>query len=176
MRNVFLFVSIFLAALVSVSCNQQKNKSYDNPFSFCEAKGTVDGPSESYTGKPVPFAVAEELKKKIGVPDTPTQYYMQNSTWRCMDGKVYACTVGANLPCSERADMSKEPNEGMLNYCGENPDDDLIPMYATGRATVYEWKCKEGSPEIVKQIAEADKAGYLKGIWYEITPVAKPAR
>ncbi|MEE9176347.1 MAG: hypothetical protein V3U19_09275, partial [Thermodesulfobacteriota bacterium] len=82
---------------------------------------------------------------------------------------VYACNVGANLPCQERGDFSKEPNQGMLNYCQENPSSDYIPMYASGRATVYEWKCDGSTPEIIKQIAETDEAGYIKNIWYEIT-------
>lgn len=87
-----------------------------------------------------------------------------------MDGEVYACNVGANLPCTEKADTSKKPNEGMINYCKENSNAEFIPAYASGRSTVYEWKCEGTKPEIVKQVIDADSAGYQKNIWYEISP------
>ena len=87
-----------------------------------------------------------------------------------MDGSVYDCNVGANIPCGEKADTSKEPNEGMVNYCKDNANSDFIPMYASGRATVYEWKCDGTEPAILKQMQEVDQAGYIKGIWYKIDP------
>ena len=171
-------LSILLFAFLVLACssgedanNNTSQETYDNPFEYCKAVGTVETPGSEYTGPKVPEVIAEKLKKEFGAPDSaPMDAFMNGTYWRCMDGNVYACNVGANLPCQEKGDFSKEPNDGMLNYCGENPDSDFIPMYASGRATVYEWKCDNGTPEIVKQIAETDKAGYIKNIWYEITP------
>lgn len=168
----FLFLALLLfACSSSESTDTGTQSSYDNPFEYCKAVGTVDTPGSDYTGAKVPDAIADALRKDMGVLDTmPKEMFNDGTYWRCMDGSVYACNVGANLPCQEKANVSKLPNDGMLNYCGENPDAEFIPMYASGRTTVYEWKCDNGTPEIVKQIAETDKAGYLADIWYEITP------
>ena len=87
-----------------------------------------------------------------------------------MSGKVYACNVGANLPCTEHADLRQTPNTGMLNYCRDNPNTDVIPAVAAGRATIYLWRCTLGTPAVVRQITRADERGFIASIWYEITP------
>jgi hypothetical protein len=38
----------------------------------------------------------------------------------------------------------------------------------TGRATVYEWKCADGQPQVVKQLFHSDPQGYLAEFWYEL--------
>ena len=176
--KALLIIPALLLGLAVLSCNQssetktgEDQKTFENPFEYCKAVGNVDMPESEYVGPKVPESIAEKLRKDMGVAESmPSEIFNDGTSWRCMDGNVYACNVGANLPCQEKADVSKEPNDGMLNYCGDNPDAEVIPMFASGRATVYEWKCDNGTPEIVKQIAETDKAGYIKNIWYEIKP------
>jgi hypothetical protein len=85
--------------------------------------------------------------------DAPLEPYLHHTFWRCMDGQVYACTVGANLPCQERADVSRKPTQGMTNFCQENPHAEVVPAFVTGRATVYEWQCTNGVPAVVRQFA-----------------------
>jgi len=46
----------------------------------------------------------------------------------------------------------------------------MIPMVATGRATVYEWKCVGRVPEVVRQVAQPDARGFLSHIWYAMSP------
>jgi hypothetical protein len=57
-------------------------------------------------------------------------------------------------------------------FCRQNPGADVIPMAVTGRATVFEWRCANELPAIVRQIAQPDAAGYLASIWYAIKPAA----
>jgi hypothetical protein len=76
--------------------------------------------------------------------------------------------VGANLPCGEKADTSKTPNTGIVDYCKANPAAEFVPAVAAGRATVYEWRCKNGAPEIAKQIFQPDAQGFIAEIWYAI--------
>jgi hypothetical protein len=115
--------------------------------------------------------MAKALKKAWGSPESaPLDTFVKGTYWRCMDGEVYACNVGANLPCDEKADVSKEPTQGMKDYCKENSGSDFIPMYVTGHSTVYEWKCDGTTPAAGKQFADVDKQGYQKNIWYEINP------
>jgi len=146
---------------------------YSDPWAYCQAVGTIDKPDASYTGAQMPPALAEGLHKALALPtDVPTQPLEQNSFFRCMDGNVYACTVGANLPCEDKADTSKEPNQGMTDYCAANPSSDFIPAYITGHSTVYEWRCTAGTPAVVKQVWQVDRRGFVADIWYEIPPQA----
>ncbi|MGH8072023.1 MAG: hypothetical protein ACRERE_43690 [Candidatus Entotheonellia bacterium] len=144
---------------------------FSDPFAYCAALGTIDAPDSRYTGPKVPEAVAQGLKKAFGAPaDAPLEPFLHNTFWRCMNGQVYACTVGANLPCQERADASRRPTPGMTNFCKDDPQAEVIPAVATGRATVYEWKCIDGVPEVVRQFAQPDARGFLSHIWYAISP------
>jgi hypothetical protein len=135
--------------------------------------GTIGAPDARYTGAAMPDPVARGLKAALAQPaDAPTELLLRNSIWRCMDGKVYACTVGANLPCSEKADAGREPAPALADFCRQNPGAEVIPMAVTGRATVFAWRCTGEHPAIVRQFPQPDAAGYLANVWYEIDPAA----
>jgi hypothetical protein len=144
---------------------------FSDPFAYCAALGTIDAPDARYTGPNVPEVVAQGLKKAFGAPaDAPLESFLHNTVWRCMGGQVYACTVGANLPCQERANTSRRPTQGMTDFCQDNAHAEVIPAFVTGRATVYEWKCANGVPAVVRQFAQPDARGFLSNIWYAISP------
>jgi len=144
---------------------------FTDPFAYCAAVGAIDAPDAQYTGPEVPEVMVKGLRKELGTPDdAPMEWFVQGTVWRCMDGNVWACFVGANLPCSEKADTSRTPTSEMEDFCKDNPTSDVIPAAVTGRATVYEWHCTNGVPEIVKQLAEPDAQGFLSHIWYELKP------
>jgi hypothetical protein len=144
---------------------------FDDPFAYCAAVDTIDAPDARYAGPALPEAVARGLEAALGLPaDAPGDPLPRNWIWRCMDGKVYACTVGANLPCAEKADTRTQPSAAVSEFCRQNPGADAIPMVVTGRATVFEWRCADERPTIVRQFAQPDAAGYLANIWYAIEP------
>lgn len=143
---------------------------YTDPFEYCAGVGTIDEPDERYTGPEMPESVIEGLQSALGLDGTPAPPIVQGSFWRCMDGSVYACTVGANLPCQEKADTSETPTEEMAAFCEEDPDSEFIPAAVTGRATVYSWRCSEGEPQIIEQVFQVDPQGFLADFWYEIEP------
>src|SRR5919108_809841 len=144
---------------------------FTDPFAYCAALGTIDPPDSRYTGPRVPEVVAKGLKRAFGAPaDAPLEPFLHNTFWRCMDGQLYACTVGANLPCQERADASRRPTQSMTDFCQGNANAEVIPAFVTGRATVYEWKCTNGVPAVVRQFAQPDARGFLSNIWYAISP------
>jgi hypothetical protein len=87
--------------------------------------------------------------------------------WRCMDGKVYVCARGANIPCDSKADRSKM-NRGAANYCRENPNAADVPAYATGHRTVYRWKCIEGEAERGPTVSATDRRGFRTDIWHVV--------
>jgi inhibitor of cysteine peptidase len=102
----------------------------------------------------------------------PKEVLAQQSFWRCMNNKVYACMVGANLPCQEKADTNKTPSAAMTDFCKANPSASVIPATVTGRATIYDWKCVSGKPEVAKEVFKADARGFIADFWYELAPSA----
>jgi hypothetical protein len=144
--------------------------SYTDPFAYCAAVGTIDAPDATYTGPQVPESVALGLQKALNAPDTPLSVLESGSSWRCMNGDVYACFVGANLPCDAQANTDQTPTQEEIEFCQQNPNADVIPAVVTGRETVYEWHCRDGAPEIVKQVFHPDAQGFLSEIWYKISP------
>lgn len=159
-----------LAATGTVTVATTAQATYSDPFAYCAAVGTIDQPDARYAGPKLPPGVVNGLQKALNLPGTPAPPVAQNSFWRCMDGKVYACTVGANLPCQSKADVSKTPADDMNAFCQQQPAADFIPAAVTGHDTIYEWGCKAGRPEITGQIAQVDARGYRADIWYQIAP------
>lgn len=144
---------------------------FTDPFAYCAEVGAVDAPDARYTGPEAPEAIINGLRKVLETPDdAPMEPFVAGTFWRCMDGKVWACFVGANLPCTTKADTSRTPTPDVADFCKANPTSDFIPAYITGRATVYEWRCTSAAPEIVKQLVEPDAQGFLSNIWYELSP------
>jgi len=118
----------------------------------------------------MPDAVVQGLVQQgIVTADAPAEF-QKNAVWRCMDGQVWVCHFGANLPCQEKADTSQESTAEMKDFCQANPAAEVIPAAVTGRATVYEWNCTDGQPAVVKQVFESDPQGYLADFWYALAP------
>ena len=143
---------------------------YSDPFAYCAAVGTVDAPDARYNGPEMPDSVIQGLiQQGVVSADAPPEF-QKAAVWRCMNGQVWVCHFGANLPCQEKADVSQTPTPGMEDFCKTNPTADTIPAAVTGRATVYEWKCDAGKPEVVRQVFQVDPQGYLANFWYELAP------
>ena len=85
------------------------------------------------------------------------------SHYRCMDGHLYACFTGANLPC-DKLDQRRE-NAGAEAFCRETPASDSIPMVATGHDTPYEWRCRNGRAEVVGTVQDLDARVFGKALW-----------
>jgi hypothetical protein len=185
-RRILVIIALFVLLLsIQISCKSEnhdkdsgvsksgseESNTYKDPFTYCKAVGTIDSADSRYVGPKTPEVIVVGLKNAFGAPaDAPLDVFERGTYWRCMDGNVYACNVGANLPCTEKADTSRVPNEGMKEWCESNQDSDFIPAFASGRATTYEWKCTGGEPTIVKEVNKPDAAGYISNIWYEISP------
>jgi|GEM_PF-1459040 len=148
---------------------EKGQSTYNDPFAYCAAVGTIDIPDKRYNGVKIPNSIIQGMiRQGIISADAPPEF-QQNTVWRCMNHKVWVCQFGANIPCLEKADISRMPISGMVDYCKISSTTDNIPAYVTGRATIYEWRCKDGKPEVVKQLFESDPQGYLTAYWYELT-------
>lgn len=138
-----------------------------DPFAYCETVGTMDKPA----GEALPEKLIQALVKtnvvSADMPQLKEQGFVQ---WRCMDKKVLACVVGANIPCEAKADTNKEPNTGMNEFCKTETNADNIPAAATGRETVYVWSCKDGKPVVGEQVTQVDAQGYPADFWTVVAP------
>jgi hypothetical protein len=83
---------------------------------------------------------------------------------RCMDGRVYACFTGANLPC-DKIETSRS-NPGADAYCRTQPDAGFVPAYATGHGNLYTWRCRSGRAEVSGRAFKAlDPRGFAARLW-----------
>jgi hypothetical protein len=147
----------------------QDGKVFTEPFSYCKCAVAIDMLDDRYRGEKIPESIIKGIRKTMKLSDdVPADYIRQTTFWRCMDGKVFVCMVGANLPCTEKADMRRTPDQAMRDYCQNNPDQDYIPAYVTGRTTVYEWRCSGKVPAITKQLFKPDARGFISDIWHEL--------
>lgn len=144
---------------------------FTDPFAYCAAVGTIDAPDSRYDGPAVPASIADGLRRAFAAPaDAPADAFVRGTSWRCMDGKVYACNVGANLPCGAKADVSTTPTAAVAGFCKEKPDAEVIPAVVTGRETVYEWRCQGAVAVVARRITHADDRGFRADVWHEIAP------
>ncbi|HYF94913.1 MAG TPA: hypothetical protein VD969_22085 [Symbiobacteriaceae bacterium] len=173
MRGLLLLALLLVAAIQPHAAAAPQT--YTDPFAYCAAVGNVDAPDARWAGERVPLVIARGLQKAFRIPgDTVPDHFIRGTHWRCMGGEVYACNVGANIPCMSRAETSRTPTEGMVLYCRENPDSPFIPMYVRDRANIYDWRCMGGAPVIIRKVTDPDARGFLSNIWYQIAPPGLP--
>lgn len=111
---------------------------------------------------PPPPELQAKVAKAFGVaPDAA-----RNSLVRCVGDRLLACSVGANLNCG--AADARKILPGATDYCQANPTSDFIPMYATGHATIYNWRCAGGKAVPGKTVVTVDPQGYAAQNWREI--------
>jgi hypothetical protein len=135
-----------------------------DPFAYCSAMRSIDVPAGG--SSPIPAVLAPYLARTLGLQPN-TAMAPQNYYWRCMDGAIYVCAVGANMPCGAKADSAKG-NVGARNYCRENRDAIFVPAYATGHASIYSWSCSAGRAVRGKQASKIDPRGFRADIWYRV--------
>ncbi|MFA0810168.1 hypothetical protein [Microbulbifer epialgicus] len=165
--------ALWLCGSVSLAETEQNKGKYlgafNDPVVYCRVVVNADNPEEPYIGPAKPQVVLSGIYQAAGISaGAPRDWVVGGTFWRCMDGEVYACFVGANLPCEEKADTSREPSDAIAAYCKSNPASEAIPTIVTGRATVFEWRCKNAVPEIIRQALQVDARGFIANYWYRV--------
>jgi hypothetical protein len=130
---------------------------FTDPFSYCAAVGTVDEPDSRWTGEPVPPAVAGFFGEEPG-----GSYF-----WRCFEGTVLGCAVGAQSYCGNDPNTSDRPTDAMVQFCRSNPDQ-LMLVDQFGHDNIYLWECHGTVPEIALQMFHVDPRGFIEENWFEI--------
>jgi hypothetical protein len=128
----------------------------ETPAAFCARVGTDD------TLRPIPSALAPAVNTAFHT-EMPADVASRTTVFRCADRRVLVCSVGANLPC-DKADTSRV-SAGGAQWCHEHRDAPFIPAYATGHATIFDWRCRDGRPVIARQRFKVDGRGFVAEFW-----------
>lgn len=129
------------------------------------AHGACRGTLTNDTLRPVPPSLAPAVIAAFGVRMTPAEAARQ-TVIRCDHGEVLACMSGANLNCGQ-AD-TRRVSRGGDTWCHDHPNAAFIPMFATGHATIYTWRC-DGTRAVPERQAQAvDARGFVAAFWRRI--------
>jgi hypothetical protein len=96
-------------------------------------------------------------------PPPPEAQLKLGAHIRCMNGRLFACFTGANLPCGKM--NTARDNQGADDYCRANADADVVPAFATGHDTIYSYRCASGRPVIVGPPLTLDARGFAARLW-----------
>ncbi len=146
--------------------NSGSEDAYTDPFAYCRMKRDVGGgeggvADDKYVGTQPPPTVAEAVQQKWGGGTG------DGATWRCMEGRVYACNMGASGRACRTAATSDDQWRAIKEDCRATPKLEFI-----ANATNYsaaDWRCIEGRPVVVQSFP-VDQRGYLVGNWVEVRP------
>ena len=94
------------------------------------------------------------------------EFWQTQAQYRCMNGKVVVCFVGANLPCTKM--NAKRENPGADVFCRNNPDAGSVPAYAIGHDSIHAYRCRNGKAEVTRTTRQLDQRGFAKDLWIEL--------
>lgn len=115
---------------------------------------------------PLPAMLVPNVEKTFDLHDMKSAEVQQLTVARCMSGHVYACFVGANLPCG-KADLAIN-RPAITAWCEKNRNIDFVPAYITGHDTAYDWHCIKGQARIEPPSAALDVRGFFKAYWRRV--------
>ena len=144
------------ASVAGLACCAAASSRAQTPAGVCAQAGTDD------TLRPIPTALVPAVNAVFRT-SMPPDVAVRLTVFRCAAGHVLVCGVGANLPCG-KADTSRTSKGGEA-WCREHSNADFIPAYATGHATIFEWRCRNGVPAIVRQRYRVDPRGFVAEYW-----------
>jgi hypothetical protein len=122
---------------------------------------------------PAPGSLVGQVAAAFGVHMPPAEMAAQ-TVIRCENGLVLACMTGANLNCG-KADVSRT-SAGGNTWCQQHPNASFIPMFATGHATIYVWRC-DGTRAVPERQAQAvDAQSYVAGNWRRLDGAASATK
>ena len=118
----------------------------------------------------VPPDMLDQAAKKLGV--ILPGHEPVRAVWRCMDGNIMVCIAGGRRFCG-RADTQVVPSPEARKYCHENPSAVDVPSWATGRDTIFAWRCEGPEPIVSGAVRSVDRRGFVKEYWQVYDPQAE---
>ena len=92
-------------------------------------------------------------------------HYAPNAAYyRCVDGMVKVCFVGANLPCGKANTSENQP--AVARWCETHPDTESIPLYVTGHDSLDSWHCDRSRKAATgAPVGTLDRRGFFEEYW-----------
>jgi hypothetical protein len=146
-----------VAALPLIAPHLASAAPAETPAQFCTGVTTDD------TLRPVPESLVPAVNTVFGTR-MPARMATDTTVFRCASGHVLVCTTGASLPCGP-ANANRTPDAGMQQWCRDHPAEAFIPAVATGHDTIFEWRCRDGTPQVVRQTQTVDPRGFISAYW-----------
>jgi hypothetical protein len=146
-------VALPFIALATLDCSAALA---EQAAAYCKRAGTDD------TLRPVPLSLAPLVTQVFGLT-MPAEVIARTSYFRCLDGQVLACTVGANLPCGKANTSRSLP--AVADYCRANPGAESVPMFVTGHDTIYQWHCAGDAAVAGGAAEQLDPRGFFVRYW-----------
>lgn len=156
-RNTVNRLSLVLVALSTIVALGPPSARAATPAAICARIGSDD------VVRPIPQSLVPAVNRMFGTA-MPTRVAMSTTVFRCAEGHALVCTAGANLPCG-RANTSRTPGPGSVDWCRDHPEATSIPAVATGHDTIFTWRCRGGTPLIDRQALEVDARGFVSQYW-----------
>lgn len=143
---------------------------FDDPWQYCDAAGTINSYGKEYTGTPSPTVIRELVLDMLNIPEDVRESH--NVIWRCASGLVLGCDATAFQTCLNVYDLDQTPSPELIEECRKaEMEGVIIPQKVSGSQTPYEWRCVGGAPQISGQGIPVDEQGLNASIWF---PIPKP--
>jgi hypothetical protein len=125
-----------------------------SPRGYCAHVGTDDAL------RTPPAALAPAIKRLF---DIRGGFTLRTAYYRCADGAVKVCFVGANLPCGKANTSKNLP--AVTRWCEMHPDTEHIPLHVTGHASLYSWHCVGAKAATGAPHGALDARGFFAQYW-----------
>lgn len=158
-------VIMVTGALTALAASPVAASPGDKAVAYCRSVG------DNNMINAVPPDILEETAKGMGLA-LPTDADTR-AVWRCMDGAVMVCIAGGPRYCG-RADTQVAPSPEARKYCQANAGAAEIPTWATGRDTIFNWRCEGIEPLVASAARTVDKRGFVQEYWRVYTPAPQP--
>ena len=131
-----------------------------SPVEYCQQIGTDDAL------RTVPPSLVSAVVRLFQLEAMPPTQVERSTYFRCADGQVFVCTVGANLACGVADTRRDLP--GVKAWCAEHPGSQNVPAYVTGHAMIYLLRCDGPRPVASRSALGADPRGFISQNWKRV--------
>lgn len=116
--------------------------------------------------RPIPDSLVPDAERLFRLEAMPAEQIRRSTYFRCAEGRVLVCTVGANLPCGKANASRRLPAADA--WCAEHPGSEFIPMAVTGHDTIYAWHCRGPAAAVTATRLKVDRRGFIARVWKRV--------
>ena len=145
---------VAIVALAGFSANARPAQTVG---AYCRAHPNADSPAKDFYGPKFQFGMTPREVARGGGND-----------WRCMDGRVWICHIGADGRACNKLSSDPAPSQPVREFCAANPGADFVPMFVIGDSATT-WRCHGPTPEPLAS-ERLDRRGFITKAWRPLRP------